>query len=366
MKIDRSNYEIWFIDWLDGKLNDYQLEQLNLFLSENPTLQEELKATDIPIIIPPANEFKGKSRLNRTPGEITESQFEYLCVANAENDLLPEELDEFDQIISANSQRRRISELYIKLKLKAPYIRYLNKKKLLKKTPLQKTLRFSFALLSAAATVALLITISIFISGNEKESKENITQLITNEGGTYRKDIPLKKDNIAPELNQSREAAISKTQVIFTNEVLAVAGQQDPAENEITESLNESLITERIHRAEVPSISDIITLHETHIDNLALIPLSFEIHVQSDERWAAGRYLAKLFRDKILKDDEIDDSPIKGYEIAEAGVTGLNKLLGWEMAFEKNCDENGELKSIYFSSKILKVQTPVNRTESSY
>jgi hypothetical protein len=65
-----------------------------------------------------------------------------------------------------------------------------------------------------------------------------------------------------------------------------------------------------------------------------------------------------------LKENPSPDSPLKGYEFAEAGVSGLNKLLGWEMALDKNNDNNGELKSIYFSSKILKFKAPVKNTES--
>ena len=42
MQIDRSNYEIWFTDWLDGNLNSLQVEQLKLFLDQNPDLREEL------------------------------------------------------------------------------------------------------------------------------------------------------------------------------------------------------------------------------------------------------------------------------------------------------------------------------------
>ncbi|HAM10542.1 MAG TPA: hypothetical protein DCP74_09785 [Bacteroidales bacterium] len=97
-----------------------------------------------------------------------------------------------------------------------------------------------------------------------------------------------------------------------------------------------------------------------------MISLSVDNQPQPEERWAPGRFVAKLFRDKILKEGTTDDSPIKGYEIAEAGVTGINKLFGWEMTFEKNNDENGELKSIYFSSKILKIQAPVNKSENKY
>ena len=47
----------------------------------------------------------------------------------------------------------------------------------------------------------------------------------------------------------------------------------------------------------------------------------------------------------------------------KAGVTGLNKLFGWQMALDKKNDENGQPKSVYFSSKILKFNAPVKKRE---
>jgi len=84
-----------------------------------------------------------------------------------------------------------------------------------------------------------------------------------------------------------------------------------------------------------------------------------------DNRSDFGKFISKTFREKLLKDKTPPDSPIKGYEIAEAGVEGLNKLFGWEMALDKKNDQNGQLKSVYFSSKILKFNAPVKNSEPS-
>ena len=363
MKIDRSNYEIWFTDWLDGNLNDHQTEQLRLFLSENSDLHEELKEIDSSALIPPSAVFRGKSGLRRSAADMSDNQFDYLCAANAESDLSAEELEELLQMTAVDPHRRRIAERFGKLKLVPPDIRYANKKKLLKKTPLQRSLRLSAVLLSAAATVALLITLSVFIAGNEQESTDSLAQQITSEGVTDQPAMSQQQENTEPEYEQNRHAEIIKTPTIFANKA-AVTAKHESAVIEITETIQEKKITELISEAIVPSGSHII-IYQSDIDKLALIPMEAGILIQADERWAPGRYFAKLFRDKILKEETRDDSPIKGYEIAEAGVTGLNKLFGWEMAFEKNNDENGELKSIYFSSKILKIQTPVNKTETS-
>lgn len=78
-----------------------------------------------------------------------------------------------------------------------------------------------------------------------------------------------------------------------------------------------------------------------------------------------SRLIAKTFREKILKENSLQDNPLKVYEIAEAGMKGINKLLGWNMTLKKKNDENGELKSIYFTSAILKFNAPVKKTELS-
>ena len=66
-----------------------------------------------------------------------------------------------------------------------------------------------------------------------------------------------------------------------------------------------------------------------------------------------------------MKENVYDNSPLKSYEIAEAGISGLNKLLGWQMALSTSNDENGDVKSVYFSSKMLKFNVPVKKNTVS-
>jgi hypothetical protein len=82
-----------------------------------------------------------------------------------------------------------------------------------------------------------------------------------------------------------------------------------------------------------------------------------------DERSQVGKFISKTFREKILKEKKPKDTPLNGYEIAEAGISGLNKIFGWQMALEKRNDGNGQPKSIYFSSEILKFNAPVKKRE---
>ena len=92
----------------------------------------------------------------------------------------------------------------------------------------------------------------------------------------------------------------------------------------------------------------------------SLSPVSIDY---DDGRSNIGKFIARTFRDKILREKKVNDTPLKPYEIAEAGITGLNKLLGWEMALNEKTDVDGNVKSIYFSSKMLKFNAPVKKSE---
>jgi len=98
MHIDRSNYEIWVIDWLDGKLDSLQSAELMLFLDKNQDLREEINDLTPVNLSGSGISFPGKENLRKLPSEISHSQFEYLCAAYLENDLTVSQQEEVLEI----------------------------------------------------------------------------------------------------------------------------------------------------------------------------------------------------------------------------------------------------------------------------
>jgi hypothetical protein len=158
MQIDRSNYEIWIIDWLDGNLSDHQAEELKLFLVENPDIREEFEELSSFRLKPSQESFLHKSALKKGIPDLSASQFEYLCVAYLENDLSDNQRTELLQIIGNDPEKKRNFELIQKARLSPKKVNFEHKKQLIKRTPFQKVIRMSVIGLSAAATVALIIT----------------------------------------------------------------------------------------------------------------------------------------------------------------------------------------------------------------
>lgn len=365
MKIDRSDYEIWFIDFLDGNLNEEQVQQLEKFLILNPDLREELEDLRREKIEPPEVFFEPKRSLFRKTSQLTDDQFDLLCAAYIEKDLDNETLKEFETIVSGDPVRMRTLELFRKTRLNPPYIKFKEKGKLIRLTTLQKTMRIAAYSLGAAASVAMLVFL-VNTSSNERNINTESLSLANEGNEVIELQTPAKlaeNQEIIPDGNKKSLSSANKTSTV--NKITAAASENPDAGNIIAAFSAAKNEEYNIIRADIPAALNIQGIAPELNLNEDLVKNSFSLAViEPDENTVAG-FVAKTFRKKILGEEKADDSPIKGYEIAEAGVNGINKLFGWQMALEKNSNEKGEIRSVSFSSKLLKVQAPVNRHESS-
>jgi hypothetical protein len=363
MQIDRSNYEIWFIDWLDGNLNSQQVEQLMLFLNENPDLMEEFNDLPVVRLLPYGSSFPNKIKLRKLASDISPVQFEYLCAAYLENDLTDSQKTELIDIADQNPGNKKTFDLIQLTRLTPENIHYEHKNLLLRLTAFQKALRFSVIGLSSAAAIALIIITLSKLPVNQSPDYNPATQnigvnntlpesLITNPSNKSlinNKLIPPKQQRTAGAYSIQKEKpaiAITGKPIVLTNDsTVRIIDHQD------------------ITVIKVPVNSRVDLKEEIISNTLVASNITFNIPADINERSKVGRFISKTFREKILKEKTPSDRPLKGYEIAEAGVFGLNKLLGWEMALDKSNDPDGELSSISFSSKILKFNAPVKKSE---
>jgi hypothetical protein len=363
MHIERSNYEIWVIDWLDGNLNEIQVEQLRHFLSENPDIKEEFEDLSLFNLKPAEKSFPNKNRLQKTTANLSGSQLEYLSVAYLEKDLSRDEQTELKENIELDPEKKKLFELIQKMRLSLVSLSYKHKKRLIRRTFAGNVIRLSLIGLSSAAIITLAIINSIskpepFLVRSEKTAQ------------TILVDSTIQKPALekAPEVIKTEKKIISSKKLI--NNILALSpktvssiserNRNHPVQND---SLLGSTDLPRILITKIP-VPPVIDLNLETVPN-TMIALNYKDPVPEydDERSRLSKFIAKTFREKILKEKSAKDSPLKVYEIAEAGVSGLHKLLGWEMALNEKKDVNGELKSVYFSSKILKFNAPVKKSE---
>ncbi len=354
MKISRDNYEIWLTDWLDNKLTGEQAKELDLFLEQNPDLRSEF--TDFCMIgLKPVNSsFNRKDNLKKSVEEISQNQFEILCAASLENDLDPDHEAELVEMVSANPERYKTLRIFRKLRLKAPEVQFSAKGRLYRSTPSRKVIRLVLAGLSAAALITFF-----FLQGRLwQQDPGEIRAIIASENSVanpqvFSSDNESKKSKaVAADITSSKTAEVAETKTAVNSENKDTSVQPRKDIDNVPEKITYSI---------EPAIS-----FDKPSDNtlIAMVTLSKPDFPENDEhRSNIGRFIAGKFRSNILRETTPSDAPLKGYEIAEAGIDGLNKLLGWEMALTRNTDENGDLKSLNFNSRMLKFKAPVKNNQ---
>jgi hypothetical protein len=364
MEIDRSNYEIWLIDWLDGNLDDSQVARVVLFLDENPDIREEFYELSKARIQSPDELFVRKSGLLKTPEQMPEQQFEHLCIASLENDLSPFQKEELTAIINSDARKKSIFELYQKTRLIPHEIIYPGKAKLLRRSIYPVIYRFSVIGLSAAAIIALVIT-PLVRSPRSAKIKTNETAGIQAPQGT----MPLNRDKSYPESIHDLEKILPSKKLAGNFQTITNSKVQPYTGNLDYLSLVNAPLTASTDTSEV-SVTKVQVAYETTLTRqdlpaklMALNP-AVAMSAEDENPSNISRFLARTVRGKFLKEKTVNETPLKAYELAEAGVVGLNKLFGWEMALDEKKDENGKLKSLYFSSRVLKFNAPVKNYES--
>lgn len=363
MEINRSNYEIWFTDWLDGNLNPQKEELLRQFLIDNPDLHEELIDLSSVSIEPLKIQFNNKELLKKSPSDLSKAQFDYLCVAYLENDLSPEQKNELAEIIRLDKKKEVDFAAVQKTRLTPIQSGYNNKKKLLRRTLSQNVIRLSVIGLSVAAAVSLIITTYLSIPFNPFPTNSYTSQQIIPDTLLINSSTALLSENAIPEQKVPINHQLIESNLVEVLKEGVIEDLSDQNMYAIADSLKKNIFTREapVNKIFIQAPAE-VTMTITPVKLIAYNPFVI-LPPEEEERSTIARFLSKNFREKILKEESPEDKPLKGYEIAEAGITGINKLLGWDMALNKKTDENGELSSIYFRSKILKFNTSVKKSQ---
>ena len=117
MKINRNNYEQYFIDHLDGRLDTSLAEEFNQFLKDNPDLNEELENFEpIDVNLQDLFIYTDKEKLKKAVvtanGQINSENYNAYFIAATEGDLTSAEEEEVKAFIKLNPHLQATFELF--------------------------------------------------------------------------------------------------------------------------------------------------------------------------------------------------------------------------------------------------------------
>jgi hypothetical protein len=354
---DRTNYETWLIDWIDGALDNERAALLLAFLDENPDIKEEFSDLSTISLKSGTGQFRNKEALKRAPEELSRHQFELLCVAASEKDLEALQTAELEQILSSDTGKRRTYDLFQKIRLSAPKATFRYKYRLRKLTTSQRIFRYSLTLVSSAAAILVMIVILRKPETGRQVTGTVAVNAITSQPGA---GTSLQKPVVevpSRQSGQSKGYPTAQYSATAFNKIKA-----DEKYSDTDPGIKDPLSTDnkRVDIAKVALSEDGLTRSDPDI-SLAVINTTPVITDTDQGDNGPGQFIAKLFREKIIKPKEMEKEPLKAYDVANAGVKGLKKLFGWNMSLQKNKDEKGEVKSVSFSSKLISFNAPVKK-----
>lgn len=121
MNININNYESWFLDYHEGRLDDYAKAEVMAFLEEHPELEEEFYSfesfslSDEPVM---AEAYPDKNELRKSDA-IGPDTIEQWLIAELERDLTEEQQNRLAQFLQEQPSYMHDRELFGKTRLEA-------------------------------------------------------------------------------------------------------------------------------------------------------------------------------------------------------------------------------------------------------
>lgn len=400
MEITRNNYEGYFLDFVEGKLDDAMKRELEQFLAVNPDLKNELEQFEnLPVSEGNEIKFHQKSFLKKefiSSEGINEINYENFLIGKIEGALNKAEEKKLELFISKNPFVEKELNLFKKTILKANFNLVFQNKKELKKIVVRRIQwQHASAALAIAASVLLLLYLNFAKEKVNQEMENEIVQIKdenlsgqkeTNSAAEMKKAELSDNQNyqnltvtgpvkIMAEKNLKRthltDFAINPENInedkLFTDNIPPDSDQVDGKNAE-----NKNIIEREKANKQFPEYAEqLATDNKNQIedDNGPALANSKESESNSvsrytDEGFTLKEFLAFSFKKNVLNEKvskKKKDLKITPVELAFAAVKGISKLFGSRIKVDRNYHDNGELASLSITSPRVEVTRTLNR-----
>ncbi len=356
MNINRANYDIYIIDYYDGKLTPVESAELLYFISQHPDLEEEFNSFENFTL--PADESKYRLQENlkkdfRDISTITDSNFEEFCIAYSENDLDEDSGKKLFEYLKKNPEKKKDFEGYQKLKLTADETLQFPDKTILKK-PQTRILGLRRPLIyTAAAAAVILILMVINYSRNTKNieftSSSDIQNIPVDTSKTISFQAPVAENKPMP--NLTKKKVVNEK----SHKTTALASSND--EDKPVKAKRNGLSYIALNPIQISHIN--CTQNPTGLTpTIKTLPVSKEVTTSGTGENSLAAFLMK----KVASfETATSRENLNIWTLAEAGVRGINILTESDVQLERTLNAKGKISSFAIESETFSFTTPINK-----
>lgn len=342
MKINKDNYEAFFLDFVEGRLDDSSMLEMLAFLRNNPHLKEELESfADIKI---PIQEeiFTDKDYLTKfdfTNTAINPGNFDDYCIAYHEKILSSAETKRLLNYLDKHPEKKTNFYLFGKTILKAdPAVLFMGKSQLLRKTRSRILYPVILRWTAVAAGIALLV--SVFYLNDSKNMPLQ----------TVERNVITKERIAAPAVNkQAIKDQSSSNKIASANNYTSQVPPQE-------QTISTDVVTKDSGNAvQIVDMIEPILIEEIPVTSqpMALVSLENNVEFRDNEKEAEtvensawdedeDRLVKKVFKKTGL----LPKKKITLWDIAQATIKGYNSISEKDIKLSKETNDNGKLTAI--------------------
>lgn len=367
MEINRENYEMYFLDYHEGRLAPGQVAELLVFLEANPEFKEEFETFEDILLVPDLSvSFSGKDSLkkNNVPdtGAINSSNYESYFIASTESLLSSEEQKALAAFLKNHPELKADFDLYQQVHIQ-PDLKIVFPAKAKLKRSILSTRRFYYYSLATAASVALLFSVYLNtgirnepkLADNKVASGRNLpavspktqvqspqevtTKAVAGNDKNIAVNIPINSNSIPA--NPSTEAHASDRIPVQEIRMLRSSGVTS---RDIVEPRYAFIRLSRNSADTYTNLYDQVNLVNQMKNNPVLAP------VASSPKNIFRSGLNKLGSVFTGKDTPVDRNTINFWTLADLGISGYNLLTDNDLRLLTKSDDNGRVMSYALKS----------------
>jgi len=353
MKINRNNYEAYFIDYLEGNLGEEVVDDFIEFLQKNPDLKEELSFFESVTAEAENVVFQPKEKLYKEKYE-SEEVFNHTVVANLEGDISEKEKKEFEAYISKHPEKQEDIQLFNHTLLQPDEsVTFQNKKKLYHYS-VGRTILLWTTRIAAILIVALAVYWFINEQTNLLVPQNQVAEIKDN---TPQKEITSEEPKTSKEVNVPAKKEDPPKTKETTKETLKTAPKEKvktkPVKS-LRETTNgrmegEDLAMVRIP-VEVPGKIDPRTASFSLANSGATLAAMPEIKLPMNTYSFEERLLANIVKEKTRMDH------LSLNKITKAGLKLVSNISNDKFTYETN--KNGKVTELNLDTRLLAFSIP--------
>ncbi|MCG6190724.1 hypothetical protein [Maribellus maritimus] len=356
MKINKNNYESYFVDYLEGNLNEKLVDDFIEFLQQNPELKEELSLFDSVSVVPEKIEFAQKKKLYKEKYD-AENAFNQAAIERLEGEISEKEKKNFEKYLSKRPEKKKEEVLFRYTKLQPDESLVFNKKQKLYHYSAGKTVLLWSARIAAVLALAFMVYLLTDQKANNLIPDSQVASLEKN--NTKKDADPVTKEtkNIETPVEQDKtkekEQKVKK-EIKTTDPVVKKPAPKAKETKSLRETTKGRMGGEdlALHRIplEVPSeMSRITASVKTTISDVPLATMK----LNSIETPA---YEERLLADVVKEKTGIDKLSLN--KIKKAGLNLVSNITKDNLSYETN--KNGKITEINYDSRLLAFSIPTH------